>query len=80
MYYIVSLAKFDNCCSTQYGLVGKTNGRATTLVFPFEGCRKKFTHFFCNIFSDVIFYPCILQYFRVSKTMPALAYLVALTI
>jgi len=33
-----------------------------------------------NVFSDVIFYPRVLQYFRVSKAILALAYLVALTI
>ena len=80
MYYIASLAKFDNHCSTVRALVRKTNGRGTTIVFPFEGCGKKFTRFFYTVFSDVIFYPRVLQYFRVSKTIPALAYLVALTI
>ena len=80
MYYIASLAKFDNCCSIQYGLVGKTNGRGTTIVFPFEGCGKKIKRFFYSVFLDMIFYPRILQYFQVSKTIPALAYLVALTI
>ena len=35
MYYIASLAKFGNCCRMVYGLVGKGNGRARTLVFPF---------------------------------------------
>ena len=66
----------------RYGLVGKTNRKGTTIVFPFEGCRKKFFRFFFfyNVFSDVIFYPRILQYFGVSKTIPALAYLVTLTI
>ena len=65
----------------RYGFVGKTNRKGTTIVFPFEGCRKKFMRFFFyNVFSDVIFYPRILQYFGVSKTIPALAYLVTLTI
>ena len=35
---------------------------------------------FYNIFSNAIFYPCILQYFQVSKSIPALACLVALMI
>ena len=25
----------------RYGLIDKTNGRATTVVFPIEGCGKK---------------------------------------
>ena len=64
----------------QYGMARPINGRATTIVFPFEGCGKKVTHCFYNIFLDVIFYPRLLQYFRVSKTIPALACLVALMI
>ena len=27
--------------AVQYGLVGKTDGRVITIVFPFEGSRKK---------------------------------------
>ena len=53
---------------------------ATTTIFPFEGIGQKFMRCFYNIFLDVIFYPGVLQYFRVSKTIPALACLVALTI
>jgi len=29
--------------AVRYGLIGKTNERETTIVFPFEGCGKKFT-------------------------------------
>ena len=52
--------------AVRYVLVGKTNGRATIIVFLFEGCGQKFTCCFYNIFSDVIFYPHMLQYFQVS--------------
>ena len=49
------------------------------MVFPFEGCSQKVTHCL-NVFSDVTFYSCVLQYYRVSKSLPALACLVALMI
>ena len=38
-----------------YGLVGKANGRARTLVFPFLEMWKKSYALFCNVFSDMIF-------------------------
>ena len=34
----------------RYGLVGKTNGRGTTIVFPFERCGQKVVRCFYNIF------------------------------
>ena len=41
---------------------------------------EKIYEFFLQRIFGRDFYPCVLQYFRVSKTIPALAYLVALTI
>ena len=46
------------------------------IVFPFKGCGKTLY----SIFSDVIFNPRVLQYFRISKTTSALACLVSLMI
>ena len=51
----------------------KWKGYHYSLSFP-----KSYALFY-NVFSDVIFYPRVLQYFRVSKTLPALV-IVALLI
>ena len=60
--------------------LGKASGRASILVFPFRRrCQKSYALFY-NVFSDMIFYPRILQQLWVSKTIPAPACLVALMI
>ena len=58
------------------GLCAKANGRAS-LSFPEEVERS---YLFYNVFSDEVFNPGILQQSRISKTIPAPAYLVALMI
>ena len=65
-----------------YGLVGKANGRARTLVFPFRRRWQKSYVLFYNEFSDMIFYPRVLCTTKVSgiETIPAIACLVALMI
>ena len=80
MYYIASLAKFDNRCSTVWAR-RQDQWEGNNYSLSFRSMREKiYTFFFYNVFLDVIFYPRVLQYFWVSKTIPALAYLVALTI
>jgi len=54
-------------------------------VKPMEGQElseeaEKVTHCFTNVFSDVIFYPRVLQWSRASKNVPAPLRLVALMI
>ena len=76
MYYITPLAKFGNCC----GMVwvhrqSQWKGKHFTLSFSEQAAKK-----LCNVFSDVIFYPRILQQLQVLKTIPAPACLVALMI
>ena len=66
--------------AVRYGLVGKTNGRGTTIVFLFEGCRKKFTRFFYKCIFGHDFLPPCTTIFSGIETIPALAYLVALMI
>ena len=56
--YHIAIAKFGNCCSM--------------LVFPFRRRRQRSYVFFCNVFSDVIFYPKVLQQLRGLKTIPVL--------
>ena len=41
--YHITIDKFSNCCSM--------------LVFPFQRRRQRSYMLFCNVFSDVIFYP-----------------------
>ena len=77
MYYIALQAKFDNRCSTVWAR-RQDQWEGNNYSLPFEGCGKQ--RKFYNVFSDVIFYPHVLQYFWVSQTISALAYLVALTI
>ena len=68
LYYIVSLAKFGNCCSMTWA---RRQGQWKGKYFHFgEGGKKSYALFY-NVFSDLIFYPRILQKFRVSKTIPA---------
>ena len=56
--YHIAIAKFGNCCSM--------------LVFPFWRRQQRSYVLFCNVFSDVIFYPHILQQLRGLKTIPEL--------
>ena len=55
--YHIAIAKFDNCCSM--------------LVFRFRRRRQSYV-LFCDVFSDVIFYPHVLQQLRWLKTIPVL--------
>ena len=71
MYYITSLAKFGNCYTTVWAR-RQDQWEGNNYSLSFQRMRKKFTHCFYNVFTDVIFYPHILQYFQVSKTIPAL--------
>ena len=79
MYYIASLAKFDNRCSMVWAR-RQDQWEGNNYSLSFRRMRKKIYAIFYNVFSDMIFYPRILQYVRVLKTIPPLAYLVALTI
>ena len=56
--YHIAIAKFGNCCSM--------------LVFPFRRRRQRSYVLFCDVFSDVIFYPHVLQQLRGLKTIPVL--------
>jgi len=79
MYYIASLAKFDDRCSTVWAH-RQDQWEGNNYSLSFRRMREKIYATFYNVFSDVIFHPRVLQYFRVSKTIPALVYLVTLTI
>ena len=57
--------------AVRYELVGKTNGRANTIVFLFEGCRQKFTCLSYNVFSDVILYPRVATLFSGIENSPS---------
>ena len=67
----------DGMCSQA---LGKASGKASYSVFPVRRRRQRTYALFYNAFLDMIFYPHILQQFRVSKTIPAPACLVALMI
>ena len=56
--YHIAIAKFGNCCSM--------------LVFPFWRRRQRSYVLFCDVFSDVIFYPHVLQQLQGLKTIPVL--------
>ena len=56
--YHIAIAKFGNCCSL--------------LVFPFRRRRQRSYVLFCDVFSDVIFYPHVLQQLRGLKSIPVL--------
>ena len=72
MYYIASLAKFGNHCSTVW-VHRQNQWEGNNYSLSFRRMQKKSMHCFFNIFSDLIFYLCVLQYFCVSKTILALA-------
>ena len=52
--YHIAIAKFGNCCSM--------------LVFPFRWRWQRSYVLFCDVFSDVIFYPHVLQQLQGWKT------------
>ena len=72
MYYITLLAKFGNHCSTVWAH-RQNQWEGNNYSLSFRRMQKKSMHCFYNIVSDLIFYMCVLQYFCVSKTIPALA-------
>ena len=77
-YYIASLAKFGNHCSTVWAH-RQHQWESNNYNLSFQRIRAKFTRF--TTFSNVIFYPAYaLQHFQVLKTIPALACLVTLMI
>ena len=56
--YHIAISKFGNCCSM--------------LVFPFRRRWQRSYVLFCDVFSDVIFYPHVLQQLRGLKTIRVL--------
>ena len=56
LYHIaIDIAKFSNCCSM--------------LVFPFRRTRQRSYVLSCDVFSDVILYPHVLQQLQGLKTI-----------
>ena len=79
MYYIASLAKFGNCCSTVLAHRQDQWEGNNHRVFCFEGGKKKLDVVLQRIFGRD-FLSHVLQYFRVLKTIRALACLVILIV
>ena len=76
MYYVTLLANFDNYCTKVWARrEAQWKGKNYSLSFS-EEVEKKLS----IVFSDVIFYPRALQKFRVLKTIPVPACLVAVII